>query len=96
MTKVRFPITMSLDGYAAGPDQKLDNPLGDGGVALHDWRPRPGRFAELLGLDGGATGIDDERAASWNTDIGASVMGRNMFGPDRGPWPDERLQRLVG
>ena len=89
MTKVRFTITMSLDGYAAGPDQSLEDPLGKGGEALHDWAWATRTFRERHGLEGGATGIDDERASSWNTGIGATVMGRNMFGPVRGDWGDE-------
>jgi len=80
-------MTMSLDGYVAGPRQSLENPLGEGGVALHDWAFATRTFRANHGLDGGQTGLDDDHAAS--TNLGATIMGRNMFGPARGPWGDE-------
>jgi dihydrofolate reductase len=86
MAKLRFNMTMSLDGYVAGPAQSLENPLGEGGLALHDWAFATRSFREAHGMDEGAAGIDDEHAASWNANIGATIMGRNMFGPVRGPW----------
>ena len=89
MAKLRFSITMSIDGYAAGPDQSRDNPLGEGGLALHDWAFATRSFRAAHGTDGGEAGLDDDHLAAWNTNIGASIMGRNMFGPIRGPWGEE-------
>ena len=82
-------ISVSLDGYAAGPDQTLENPLGVGGERLHDWLIATRMFHEMSGEDGGSEGIDDQFAAGLRTGIGATIMGRNMFGPIRGEWPDE-------
>ena len=87
MPKLRVHnLAISIDGYAAGPDQSLDNPLGVGGPALHEWMfaTRTGR--QMSSLDGGSEGIDDEFAARGDAGIGATIMGRNMFGPVRGPW----------
>ena len=90
MAKVKFNITMSLDGYVAGPGQNLENPLGEGGLALHEWAFATQNFRAAHGLDGGGEiGLDDERIAAWNSNIGATIMGRNMFGPVRGPWGDD-------
>jgi dihydrofolate reductase len=89
MAKFRLNITMSLDGYVAGPGQSRENPLGEGGLALHEWAFATRSFRETHGGDGGETGLDDDRAARWNENIGATIMGRNMFGPVRGPWQDE-------
>jgi dihydrofolate reductase len=90
MSKLRVhAFTMSLDGYGAGPNQDLDNPLGVGGVALHEWAFATRTFRQMFGSGGGTTGIDDDLAARGFTDIGAWIMGRNMFGPIRGPWPDD-------
>jgi dihydrofolate reductase len=80
---------ISLDGYGAGPSQSLENPLGIGGLALHDWMFPTRTFQHMIGKDGGTTGIDDDFAARSFDNIGAWIMGRNMFGPVRGPWPDE-------
>jgi dihydrofolate reductase len=90
MSKLRVhDFAMSLDGYAAGPDQSVDNPLGVGGTRLHEWvfETRTGR--QMIGADGGATGIDDDFLAEGFDGIGATIMGRNMFGPVRGPWPHD-------
>ncbi len=81
-------FAISLDGYGAGPNQDLNNPLGVGGVALHEWAFGTRTFQQLHGKDGGATGIDDDFVARGFRNIGAWIMGRNMFGPIRGPWPD--------
>lgn len=89
MAKLRFNITMSLDGYVAGPGQSLDDPLGRGGQALHEWAFATRSFRAAHGLDGGVTGLDDDHAVSWNANVGATIMGRNMFGPVRGPWGDD-------
>jgi dihydrofolate reductase len=82
-------FTISLDGYAAGPDQCLDNPLGVGGARLHEWafKTRSGR--RVHGMEGGETGVDDEFMARGQDGLGATIMGRNMFGPIRGPWGDD-------
>lgn len=88
MGKLRFNMTMSLDGYVAGPGQSLEDPLGEGGLALHEWAFATQSFRTVHGLDGGERGLDDDRVAAWNSNIGATIMGRNMFGPVRGPWGD--------
>jgi dihydrofolate reductase len=89
MGKVRFRISMSVDGYTAGPEQSLDEPLGKGGERLHDWAFRTRSMREQHGMEGGAWGIDDDRARRWNENVGATIMGRNMFGPVRGAWSNE-------
>ncbi len=82
-------FSISIDGYGAGANQRLESPLGDGGVELHRWvfDTRAGR--EMLGKPGGSTGLNDELFRRRTEGIGATIMGRNMFGPVRGPWPDE-------
>jgi len=90
MPKVRVHcFSISLDGYGAGPEQSLKNPLGVGGEALHRWFVPTRTFQAMLGKDGGTTGPDEDFAARSFADIGAWILGRNMFGPIRGPWPDE-------
>jgi dihydrofolate reductase/pimeloyl-ACP methyl ester carboxylesterase len=80
---------MSIDGFGAGPNQSLENPIGEGGLALHEWflGSRTGR--KMIGRDGGESGVDDDYAAKGFDNIGAWIIGRNMFGPVRGPWPDD-------
>jgi dihydrofolate reductase len=90
MPKVRVHnLAMSLDGYVAGPNQSLDDPLGVGGRGLHDWvfATRTGR--QMVGEDGGDEGLDDDFLGQGTAGIGATVMGRNMFGPVRGSWGDD-------
>ncbi len=82
-------FTISLGGYGAGPSQSLDNPLGVGGGALHEWALSTRTFRQMFGGDGGTTGIDDDFAARGFNNIGAWILGRNMFGPVRGLWPDD-------
>jgi dihydrofolate reductase len=82
-------FSISLDGYGAGPDQGIDNPLGVNGMALHQWAFATQTFRKMHGEDGGATGIDDDFARRGFENVGAWILGRNMFGPVRGPWPDE-------
>jgi dihydrofolate reductase len=82
-------FSMSLDGYAAGPDQSLDHPLGVGGGSLHDWVGATRTFRQTHSGEGGAEGLDDMFAAQGDDGIGATIMGRNMFGPIRGPWGNE-------
>jgi dihydrofolate reductase len=90
MPKVRVhAFSLSLDGYGAGPDQNLANPLGVGGVGLHEWVFATRTFKQMFGSDGGSTGADDEFAARGFQNIGAWIIGRNMFGPVRGQWPDD-------
>jgi dihydrofolate reductase len=90
MARVRVhSFSMSLDGYSAGPDQSVENPLGQGGMQLHEWVFKTRFFQEMLGGEGGEGGLDDDYARQREGGIGASIMGRNMFGPVRGPWGDE-------
>ena len=97
-TKVRVEgFTISLDGFGAGPDQRLDNPLGVGGTQLHGWLIGTRTFQKaLFGNDGGSAGTDDDFAARGFQNVGAWIMGRNMFGPIRGPWPDESWTGWLG
>lgn len=90
MTRVRVEsFAISLDGYGAGPSQDIDNPLGVGGTDLHQWAFPTRTFQRaLFGTDGGTTGVDDDFAARGFRDIGAWILGRNMFAPSRGPWSD--------
>ena len=97
MSKLRVHgFAVSIDGYGAGPDQSLDNPLGVGGNALHEWVFATRTFKRLFGSDGGTTGVDDDFAARGFAGIGAWILGRNMFGPVRGPWPDENWKGWWG
>jgi dihydrofolate reductase len=90
MSKLRVAcFSVSADGFGAGPDQSLENPLGVGGPALHEWLFPTRTFQAMLGSPGGSTGVDDEFAAAGFANVGAWILGRNMFGPVRGPWPDE-------
>src|SRR5690349_15513502 len=90
MTRVRVEgFTISLDGYGAGPNQDIKNPLGVGGTDLHQWLiPTRTMQRTLFGADDGTTGIDDAFAARGFKNVGAWILGRNMFGPIRGSWPD--------
>jgi dihydrofolate reductase len=81
--------SISLDGYGAGPNQSLKEPLGIGGEALHAWFIRTRTFQQMLGKGDGETGVDDVFASRAMKGVGAFILGRNMFGPIRGPWPDE-------
>jgi len=91
MPKLRLhTFAMSLDGYGAGVDQDLEHPLGIGGRLLHEWAFETATFG------GSGTGIDDDFAARGEVDIGATIMGRNMFGPIRGEWGDDRWRGWWG
>lgn len=81
--------TISLDGYGAGPRQSLEAPLGEGAEALHEWLVGTRFFMQMTGREGGSTGVDNAFAERGMANIGAYILGRNMFGPVRGPWPDE-------
>lgn len=90
MPGLRVPsFSISIDGYAAGPSQDLQNPLGAGGLALFDWFFQTRTWRRMQGQDGGETGVDDDMAAKGFEGIGAWIVGRNMFGPVRGPWPND-------
>lgn len=84
--RLRFHISMSLDGYIAGPNQTVDNPLGDDGERLHEWAFKARTWNEMHGMEGGETGPNDDVVRETVENAGATIMGRNMFGPDRGPW----------
>ena len=97
MPKLRVHnFAISLDGYAAGPNQGPNDPLGVGGTRLHEWvfASRAGR--RMLGMDGGDEGIDDAYITAGDAGIGATIIGRNMFGPIRGPWVDENWKGWWG
>jgi dihydrofolate reductase len=97
MPKLRVHnLSTSLDGYAAGPKQDTDHPLGVGGESLHEWvfATRYGR--QMLGEEGGDTGAANDYLHRGDAGIGASIMGRNMFGPIRGAWPDDRWRGWWG
>jgi dihydrofolate reductase len=86
-------FTVSLDGYGAGPHQSLQHPLGERGGELHQWLVGTRTFQRMLGdQDKGADGPDEDFAARGFANIGAWILGRNMFGPVRGPWPDDSWQ----
>ena len=90
MAKVKVhSFGISIDGYGAGPCQSLENPLGVGGKGVHEWFFPTRTFQRMVGNEGGSTGIDDDFAARGFENIGAWIIGRNMFGPIRGPWPDD-------
>ena len=82
-------FTISLDGYGAGPRQTREEPLGVGGEELHGWLVHTRTFMRMIGKEGGAGGVDEDFAARGFAGIGAWILGRNMFGPVRGRWPDE-------
>jgi dihydrofolate reductase len=98
MTKVRVSgFAVSLDGYGAGPQQSLDNPLGVGGTDLHQWAYPTRTFQRnVFGGKGGTTGLDDDYVAQGFANVGAWILGRNMFGPIRGPWPDDEWKGWWG
>lgn len=90
MPKLRVnSFAISLDGFGAGPDQSLDNPLGVNGTKLHEWFYPTRTFQKVIGKDGGISGIDEDFARRGMENLGAWILGRNMFGPVRGPWRDE-------
>jgi dihydrofolate reductase len=95
--KVKAQITISLDGYMAGPNQSEENPLGEGGEGLHEWAFKQASFNEMHGSGSdGERGPSDDVLRSTLGNLGAVVMGRNMFGPIRGPWPDEEWKGWWG
>ncbi len=88
--------TISTDGYGAGPRQTLETPLGEGGEELHEWMVGTRTFIEMYGGEGGTTGLDDDLTKRGFENLGAWIMGRNMFGPVRGPWPDDEWKGWWG
>jgi len=89
MGKLRFNITMTLDGYVAGPNQSVENPLGEGAEHLHDWGVALKSWREMHGEAGGETGTNDDVLRETFANVGATIMGRNMFGGGPGPWGRE-------
>jgi dihydrofolate reductase len=90
MPKLRVHnLSISLDGYVAGPNQDVDNPLGVGGPKLHEWVFATRTGNRMLGTDAGEEGLDDQFIVQGDVGIGATIMGRNMFGPVRGSWADD-------
>ena len=90
MSKLKvMSFAISLDGYGAGPSQSVKEPLGIGGEELHGWMVGTRTFHRLTRAEGGSTGVDDDFTQRGFHHIGAWILGRNMFGPVRGPWPDE-------
>jgi dihydrofolate reductase len=105
MSKLRVSaFSISIDGYGAGPGQALDQPMGIGGMALHQWVFATETFkkmtghsaASLIGDQAGGSGVDDDFAARGFANLGAWIMGRNMFGPMRGPWTDDEWKGWWG
>jgi dihydrofolate reductase len=89
MAKLRFNIAISLDGYVAGPEQSEENPIGVGGMRLHEWLFPLAVFQEIHGGEGGEVNASTPVVEGWFENVGATIMGRNMFGPVRGPWGDD-------
>jgi dihydrofolate reductase len=88
--KVRVSsFAVSVEGFGAGPDQSLDNPLGVGGEALHDWFFPTATFQSMYGSGQGESGVDEGFAKRGMAGLGAWILGRNMFAPSRGPWPED-------
>jgi dihydrofolate reductase len=97
MPKLRVHgFSVSLDGYGAGPRQDLHDPLGVGGEALHEWLLDTRTFRAMSRKEGGRTDADDDFVARGFANVGAWILGRNMFGPVRGPWPDDAWQGWWG
>jgi dihydrofolate reductase len=97
MQRVRVHnFSVSIDGFGTGGGQTLDAPFGHAGSRLHEWFFPTRTFREMIGQPGGSTGVDDAFASNWNLGIGAEIMGRNKFGPQRGPWTDEEWQGWWG
>lgn len=89
MARVRVGFSLSIDGFGAGPEQSLGDPLGKRGKELHQWFFGTKAFYEMIGKPGGTTGPDNDYAARGMSGFGAFILGRNMFGPIRGEWPDD-------
>ena len=97
MSKVKVAaFSISLDGFGAGLHQSLEKPLGEGGESLHEWMFPTKVFQQMIGKEDGSEGTDNEFAEKSFENIGAWIMGRNMFGPIRGPWPDNEWKGWWG
>jgi len=104
MSKLRVAcFSISLDGFGAGPNQSLENPIGEGGMSLHEWmfgtrsfRQMTGHGSVLTEQASGSTSVDDDFFARGFANVGAWIIGRNMFGPIRGPWPDDQWKGWWG
>ena len=97
MSRLRVnSFSVSLDGYGAGSSQSVQDPLGVGGMKLHHWAWGTRTLRQMFGNEGGSTGIDDEFARRGFANVGSWILGRNMFGPVRGPWADESWQGWWG
>lgn len=97
MSKVKVSaFSISLDGFGAGPGQSKELPLGINGTSLHNWMFSTRMFEKMMGKDGGTVGIDNDFAERSMENVGAWIMGRNMFGPIRGSWPNEEWRGWWG
>ena len=97
MSKVRVNgYSISADGFGAGPDQSLEQPMGIGAEGLHRWLLETKTFHAMMGKEGGSTGVDEAFAARSMAGLGAWILGRNMFGPIRGEWPDDHWKGWWG
>ncbi|SEN75946.1 dihydrofolate reductase family protein [Actinacidiphila rubida] len=97
MSRVRVHnFSVSLDGYGTGEGQSMEAPFGHAGERLHSWFFETRTFHQMQGRPGGGTGADDALASAWGPGIGAEIMGRNKFGPQRGPWQDEEWKGWWG
>jgi len=97
MSKLRVQsFALSIDGYSAGPNQSLQNPLGEHGPELMEWFLHTRAWRQMHGQEGGETGVDNKMAEQGFVNIGAWILGRNMFGPVRGPWPDDNWKGWWG
>lgn len=97
MSKLRVHcFAISLDGYGAGPSQTREEPLGVGGESLHEWMFPTRTFQRMQGKEGGEGGVNEDFTARGFANLGAWIMGRNMFGPVRGPWPNEEWRGWWG
>jgi dihydrofolate reductase len=89
-------FSVSVDGFGTGEGQSLDAPFGHAGGRLHEWFFATRTFQAMHGKTGGSTGVDDAVASTWGSGVGAEIMGRNKFGPQRGPWADEEWKGWWG
>jgi dihydrofolate reductase len=89
MSKVRAHISVSIDGYVAGPNQSMEEPLGEGGERLHEWLVRLRSWREQAGMEGGEEGVSDDVFREAIANVGAEIMGRGKFGGGPGPWGDD-------
>ena len=96
VSKLRFSIVISLDGFVAGPEQSEENPIGIGGMRLHEWLFKLAAFNEIHGSGGGEVNASTPVVEGWFENVGATIMGRNMFGPIRGEWGEDPWQGWWG